>query len=394
MKTRLLRVFPAIVTLILAASLAPGCAGGQAATKADSPEQGVDPTQQQAKPEVAATKEAPPGRSEQGGSAAEATEGFDARLTNYDYPYPVKFFEVDAQRQTLEMAYMDVQPDKPNGHTVLLLHGKNFSGAYWKTTIAALVDQGYRVVVPDQIGWGKSSKPEHFQFSFHALATYTHRLLDELGVAKTSVVGHSMGGMLATRYTLMFPEQVERLVLPNPIGLEDWKRKVPYHTVGEWYARELKKTPEKVKAYMTESYFDGQWKDAYEPLVELQIGWIEGPDYKRIAWDSALAYDMIFTQPVLYEFPDVEAPTLLIIGQRDRTALGKGDVSPEVRKTLGNYPELGRRAAKAIPDAKLVELEGIGHIPQYEAFDRYIKALIDFLPASKKSAKPDAEPTE
>ncbi|WP_252499309.1 alpha/beta fold hydrolase, partial [Escherichia coli] len=43
------------------------------------------------------------------------------------------------------------------------------------------------------------------------------------GVARASVIGHSMGGMLATRYALLYPRQVERLVLVNPIGLEDWK---------------------------------------------------------------------------------------------------------------------------------------------------------------------------
>jgi pimeloyl-ACP methyl ester carboxylesterase len=339
-------------------------------------EQKAEPsTEQKAEPSTEQTAEQPTDQAE--------TEGFDARLSDYDYPYEVELFEVDAQRQQLEMAYMDVEPDeaKANGHTVLLLHGKNFSGAYWKTTIEALVDQGYRVVVPDQIGFGKSSKPRHFQFSFHALATYTERLLDELGVDKTSVVGHSMGGMLATRLSLMFPDRVEALALVNPIGLEDWKRVVPYTTVEQWYEGELQKTPEKVKAYMTESYFDGQWKPEYEPLVELQVGWIKGPDYERIAWNSALTYDMIFTQPVLYEFGDLEMPTLLIIGERDRTALGKGQVSPEVRKTLGQYADLGDKTAAAIPNATLVDLEGIGHIPQFESYERYIEALTGFLPA-------------
>jgi len=311
---------------------------------------------------------------------ASSTQSYDARLSEYEYPYPVSYFQIEAQQQELEMAYMDVKPEsEPNGETVLLLHGKNFSGAYWARTIDSLATKGYRVVVPDQIGFGKSGKPAHFQFSFHTLATYTRRLLNHLGVNRISVVGHSMGGMLASRFTLMFPEITRRLVLVNPIGLEDWKRKVPYQTIDKWYTGELTKTPAKVKAYMRESYFDGEWKAEYDPLIEIQAGWIRGPDYERIAWVSALTYDMIFTQPVLYEFPDIEVPTLLIIGQRDRTALGTDLVPTEVAETMGNYPELGRKASEAIPNSKLVELDGIGHIPHYEQFPRYWEALRSFL---------------
>ena len=312
-------------------------------------------------------------------SGAAAGAGYDARLTGYDYPYEVRTYPVSVQGQDLEMAFMDVRPEEPSGRTVLLLHGKNFSGAYWGSTMQALLGAGYRVIAPDQIGFGKSSKPAHLQYSFHTLATLTRGLIEDLGVDRVSVVGHSMGGMLATRFTLMFPEMTEGLVLVNPIGLEDWKRHVPYLTVSTWYERELQKSPEAVKAYMTKSYFDGAWQAAYEPLVEIQAGWIEGPEYARIAWNSALAYDMIFTQPVLYEFADVAPPALLIIGQRDRTALGKNLVSPEAAAKLGDYPALGRAAAEAIPRAKLVELDDIGHVPQFEAFDRYIGALLGFL---------------
>jgi len=74
------------------------------------------------------------------------------------------------QNQHLTMAYMDVTAKNPNSKTVVLLHGKNFNGAYWKTTIEALTKEGYRVIVPDQIGFGKSSKPVGYQFTFQQLA--------------------------------------------------------------------------------------------------------------------------------------------------------------------------------------------------------------------------------
>lgn len=303
----------------------------------------------------------------------------DAALTGYAYPFPVKTRAFSDQGQALEMAYMDVAPSRPNGRTVLLLHGKNFSGAYWERTAKVLSDQGFRVVIPDQIGFGKSSKPTGYQYSFHALASQTKALLDELKITKAEVVGHSMGGMVATRFALLFPEATGKLVLVNPIGLEDWKRKVPYQSVDAATAAELKKDPQAVKDYMQKLYFDGKWQSSYDPLLTIQAGWTKGPDRERMARVAALTSDMVFTQPVVYEFGLVKAPTLLIIGERDRTAIGRNLVSEEVAKTLGQYQVLGKEAAAAIPGAKLVPLPGIGHVPQFEAFDDYIKALTGFL---------------
>jgi pimeloyl-ACP methyl ester carboxylesterase len=312
-----------------------------------------------------------------------ATTAYDAELSAYPYPFPVRHFELRAQRQVLRMAYMDVQPETPNGETVVLLHGKNFCGAYWEDTIRALSAQGYRTVVPDQIGFGKSSKPERFQFTFQELADDTRKLLDSLGVRRASLVGHSMGGMVATRFSLMFPDRVARLVLVNPIGLEDWKQMAPWLPVDQAYANELQNTPDKLREYMRVNYFGGTWKPEYEKLLAPLAGWLAGPDRERVAWDAALTSDMIFTQPVVHEFPNLRVPVMLIIGQRDRTAIGRDRAPEAVRAKMGHYPELGKRAAAAIPGAKLLEIENAGHLPQVEAFQAYREALLTFLPAAR-----------
>lgn len=303
----------------------------------------------------------------------------DIMLSNYTYPYPVKYIRLEEQQQNLKMAYMDVKPTNYNGKNVVLLHGKNFNGAYWETTTRALIKKGFRVIIPDQIGFGKSSKPEHFQYTFQQLAQNTKKLLDSLSIEKTAVLGHSMGGMLATRFALMYPETTEKLILENPIGLEDWKLVVPYKTIDWWYNNELGKTYEKIKAYQRESYYDGKWKPEYDKWVTLLAGWTLNPDYKTIAWNAALTYDMIFTQPVVYEFKNIKCPTLLIIGTRDRTALGKPLVSENVRQKMGRYDLLGKATQKKIPGSKLVEIENIGHLPHIESFNRFIVPLVDFL---------------
>ncbi len=68
-----------------------------------------------------------------------------------------------------------------------------------------------------------------------------------------------------------------------------------------------------------------------------------------------------------------------MIGQEDRTTLGRGQVEPEVLNALGQYPQLGRAAAKEISGAKLVELTNVGHIPHLESAHRFHDALLDFL---------------
>ncbi|GAA5482700.1 alpha/beta fold hydrolase [Haloferula sargassicola] len=312
-------------------------------------------------------------------AVAQDFPALDQRLTNYDYPFEVQMHAFASQGQDLEMAYMDVKPESPNGKAVLLLHGKNFSGAYWEKTANLLAKEGFRVIIPDQIGFGKSSKPLAFQYSFQELCTDTKGLLDELQIPGVSVVGHSMGGMVATRFVLMFPERCEKLVLANPIGLEDWKRMVPYQPIEEAVAAEMKKDPEAVKSYMSQAYFDGKWDEAWNDLLAIQAGWTKGADKEHMARISAITADMIFTQPVLYEFPDITVPTLLIIGERDRTAIGKNRADAKTAEKMGLYDRLGQKTANAIPNSTYVALPGIGHVPQVEAFPQYAKALVGFL---------------
>src|SRR5690606_22736171 len=202
----------------------------------------------------------------------------DIMLTNYAYPFEVNYLEFVSQGQQLKMAYMDVRPQQPNGRAVMLLHGKNFNGAYWKTTIDALTAEGYRVIVPDQIGFGKSSKPVGFQFTFQQLALNTKAIMDTLHLDKICLLGHSMGGMLATRFALMFPERVEKLILEQPLGLEDWKLYAPYTKIDVHYQNELKANYETTKKYQLGFYYDNKWKPEYDEWVYLLTGWVRHPD--------------------------------------------------------------------------------------------------------------------
>lgn len=303
----------------------------------------------------------------------------DAMLSDYQYPYEVHFKDLKSQDNDLKMAYMDVKPQKANGKTVLLLHGKNFNGAYWERTAKDLSEKGFRVIIPDQIGFGKSSKPHSYQFSFSQLAENTKAILDELEIDKTIVLGHSMGGMVATRFTLLYPEKVQKLILENPIGLEDYKTFAAYQNIDQAYQSELKNTAETYKNYQLKFYYDNKWKEEYQPWLDLIAGWTLHKDYPQVAWDAALTSDMIYNQPVCYEFKNIKVPTLLIIGTRDRTAIGKDRAPKELQPKMGQYQELGKKTQREINGSQLVELENVGHLPHIEVYPQFFEALYNFI---------------
>jgi pimeloyl-ACP methyl ester carboxylesterase len=315
----------------------------------------------------------------------------DPMLAGFDYPFNVHYFEFTSQKLPLKMAYLDVAPaGTANGDTVVLLHGKNFCAATWENTIPALSRAGYRVIAPEQIGFCKSSKPEHYQYSFHQLAANTHALLHAVGVRNPIVLGHSTGGMLAFRYALMYPQETKVLAAVNPIGLEDWKaRGVPMATIDDLYQAELKTTADGIRAYERNTYYAGTWAPAYDKWVNMLASMYQGKGGKLFAWSQALTSDMIFSQPVVYEFGNITVPTLLLIGEKDNTAVGKNRASSASASVqgLGNYKELGPATARAIKGSVLVTFPEDGHAPQIQDPERFNAALLSNLePLRTKTA--------
>jgi pimeloyl-ACP methyl ester carboxylesterase len=283
---------------------------------------------------------------------------FGQELEGFAYPFPVANFAFSSQRQPLQMAYMDIAARAPNGQTAVLFHGKNFCAATWKETIDVLAAHGYRVIAVDQIGFCKSSKPDGYQYTFQQLARNTHALLESLHIQSPILIAHSTGGMIAVRYALMYPR----------------------------YARELQTTADKIRQYEQTTYYAGTWKPGYQIWVDMLAGLNKGPGKFRVAWNSALLYDMIYTQPVLYELGNISIPTLLIVGDKDTTAIGKDLATPAVQATLGHYPELAKLAAARIPGATLMEFSDSGHAPQIQEPAKFHEALLSWLQSTPQLA--------
>lgn len=305
------------------------------------------------------------------------TSHTDIITQSLNYPSHVDYISLNIEWNKVEMAYMDIPPaTTANGETILLLHGKNFNGYYWKHLIPELTNIGYRLVIPDQVGWGKSDKPS-IHYSFHMLALNTKKLLDKLNIDKVHVVGHSMGGMLAIRFSLLFPEKVKKLVLENPIGLEDYRTFVPYAAVEVQYEKERKATYASYKKYQ-ETYYTS-WKPEYEQYVEAQWAPFNTRDSVRTAMANALTWQMVYEQPVIYELKYIKPPTLLVVGTEDVTVFGKDRLSKEVADQHSKYIRLATEAQKQINNSKLIELKAVGHIPHIEAKDIFVEHVLTFL---------------
>lgn len=313
-------------------------------------------------------------------SALAQTPSLGPNLERFSYPFPVHWYEAVSQGGAVRMAYMDVPPaGAAKGVTVVLLHGKNFCGATWKDAAAALAAHGYRVIVPDQVGFCKSSKPPGFQYSFRALAALTHGLLRQAGAGRVVMVGHSTGGMLAMRYGLSYPDEVAKLVLVNPLGLNDTLAEgAPYADVGQLRAEEAKTDAASIKAYELKTYYHGQWRPAYDPWVQMLAG--EYQDDGGVVRDAqARLSDMIETQPVAYELGRLKPPVSLIIGQADRTAFRANTAPAAVQAHIRTVPQAAETAVRRIPNGRLVRLPGLGHAPQVEdptGFNRTLLAEI------------------
>jgi pimeloyl-ACP methyl ester carboxylesterase len=108
-----------------------------------------------------------------------------------------------------------------------------------------------------------------------------------------------------------------------------------------------------------------------------------GSGHELVAWNSALIYDMIFSQPIVYELPLLKMDTVLMIGDADTTAIGSDIAPPDVKAKIGHYAVLGKEAAERIPRARLFEFPGLGHAPQLQdpaAFHRVLLEALEALP--------------
>jgi len=304
-------------------------------------------------------------------AAAHAPKDIQPGSITYDdvpYPYPVSYLPLTVYGQDVRMAYMDVPPTgQPNGRTVVLFHGMNFGGFYFQGPIDALRAAGFRVVAPDQIGFGRSSKPI-IPYNFHDMAANSRKLLQTLGITRASIVGHSMGGMLAARFAASYPDITERAVIYNPIGLTDPRWERPWRTADEAYKATMAQSHDQHWQGFYANirrYFPDAWKPEYERYARILYAPTLSGDWPRLAMVRSIYQQITYLDPVYYDWAHIKVKTLVLGGERDSE----------------NFPALAKHIADTIPGGELVLIPKVGHVPHLQVPEIFNRELLKFLNA-------------
>ena len=282
------------------------------------------------------------------------------------WPYEPSY---TATSDGLRMAYVD----EGSGPTVLLLHGEPSWGYLYRHVVPVLVDAGFRCVVPDLVGFGRSDKPtavEHYTYARH-VEWLRSALFDGLDLTDVTLVCQDWGGLLGLRLVAEHPERFARVCAANT-GLPDGTRRMP--EVWQRFRDFVARTPDlpigflvasgcaeppapEVQAAYDAPFPDASYKAgprAFPDLIPQDAADPATPDNQR-AWQALLAFD----RPVLCAFSDRDPITaggdraLLRIpgaaGQPHTTVRGAGhflqeDRGPELARVVADWARGGSSA--------------------------------------------------
>ncbi len=285
--------------------------------------------------------------------------------SNVPYPFPVEYLDVSLYGEDHRMAYMDVAPTgQANGRTVVIFHGMNFFAAPYEPTIRALSEAGFRVLAVDRLGYGRSSKPD-VHYNLHMPARHTKALLDALGIDRAAIVGHSMGGMVATRFAFTYPETTSHVVMVNQIGLTDPRPGRPWQDPVDAYTSTYEGTTYASVLRGHVRYYPRGWKPEYLQWVGVQYGLTLSGDWPRMAKVRAAQRRILYEDPVVYEWQHIATKALVIGGADDRL--------------VADYPAAARNVAEELQNAELVIFPEVGHSPHLDNPEEYHAELIRFL---------------
>ena len=253
------------------------------------------------------------------------------------------------------------------GRPVLLLHGFPDSGRLWRNQVPALADAGFKVIVPDLRGYGKSDKPAEVEaYNILYLAGDVGAVLDDAGVDRVHVVGHDWGAAVAWAIGAMVPDRVDHLVTlsvghPSTFRGDDFEQ-----TEKSWYML-LFQFPGVAEQWLSNDGWANFRRWGHHPDTDGVIAELEadGSLTPGLNWYRANVPPESYLGPAL-ELPPVQAPTMGVWSSGD-FALTEAQMTRSAQNVKGPW--------------RYERIEGLGHWMQLEAPDKVNRLLLDFLPA-------------
>ncbi|MEK6299980.1 MAG: alpha/beta hydrolase [Acidobacteriota bacterium] len=249
-----------------------------------------------------------------------------------------------------------------SGPAVILVHGLGGDASNWAQTIGPL-SQKYRVIVLDQIGFGKSDKPL-INYRVGTLVDFLAGFYKELKLERASLVGNSLGGWTAAAFAIAHPEKVDRLVLVDAAG---------FAVTGDLDPKVLNglnpSTRDAVKQ-MLPLVFHNTQMFASDAAVDLffsrRVTAGDGYTIQRFI-DSIIRGEDVLDK----KLGAIKQPTLVLWGRED-----------------GLTPlAMGERFKKEINGSQLFIIEKCGHVPQLEKSAEFNTALMKFLSGADVASK-------
>lgn len=243
--------------------------------------------------------------------------------------------------------------DLGSGPVVVLVHGLGSRKEDWLPVLEPLA-QKYRLLVPDQIGFGKSEKPL-LDYSVQTYVDFLNEFLRQLKVEKTSLVGESLGGWISALYSAELGEgghliPIEKLVLVDAAGL---KQDAPIPNLNPSSLATMRGVMESV-------FYDTSWLND-EALRKIFTDKLSVHDSYTVR--SFLGNPMIASERLDDRLGKIKAPTLVVWGKQDK-------LLPMA---------MGERYAAGIVGAKLVSFDKCGHVPPIEKTEEFLAAVTAFL---------------
>lgn len=284
------------------------------------------------------------------------------QFRDFDYGFPVKTALSDPV-----VSYIDTGSGP---ETLLLVHGLAANAGFWREAIPELAKH-YRVIAVDLPGYGRSQKNASYAYDMVFFAETLSRLITELHIGPVVPVGHSMGGQIAITLALRHPEQVSRLVLASPAGIEPFKA-----GEGTWLGNALtiqgiKDVDEEgIRRQLANTFYS--WNDRWEWMVEERARMARSDEMEQFANAVVKSVHGMLDQPTTALLPQVRKPTLIVYARYD-------GLIPNPYLHPGRSADVFRAGAAAIPNAKLVEIDRAGHMLIIEKAAEFDRAVLEFL---------------
>ncbi len=261
---------------------------------------------------------------------------------------------VEVDGHAVEQAHFD----RGAGEPVVFLHGIPTWGFLWRGIAPRLAD-GYRVIVPDLVGFGASDFAEGFDRSIRAQEQALDSLLDELGVDECHLVAHDIGGGVALRFAAHQPERVRKLVCSNVVCYDSW----PVEFIAELGLPATESmSGDELEAKLDFAFADGAYGDADPDFVAgMKYPWLEREAGKRALARAAVSTNTNHTTEIPYDAIDAELLCLW----------AENDVMQPI--------DYGRRLAEVIGGEVVALDESFHWVPEdrTEAYRAELRAFLD-----------------